>query len=247
MKIAASLARIANRLLNAFLVIVIASALLLSCYSIWDAARIYNSARPDKALLSYKPTDSDPQSSSQMKKLSPDVVAWLTVDDTGIDYPVVQGEDNSKYVNTNVYGEFSLSGSIFMDYRCDPQCADTFTLLYGHRMDGGLMFGDLERFLEKEFFDSHTDGMLYIPDKAYRLRIFACLSVDAFDSVIFNPQDSMEPGGLAKLLDYINQNALHYREIDDTSDLRIIALSTCSDTATNGRTVVFASLSEPAD
>ena len=67
---------------------------------------------------------------------NPEVVAWLTLEDTGVDYPVTQGKNNQKYINTSALGEFSLSGAIFADARNAPDFSDTLTILYGHNMTG---------------------------------------------------------------------------------------------------------------
>ncbi len=73
-------------------------------------------------LLKLKP---DPEqkdggtSFEELRKINPDVCGWITLDHTKIDYPILQGEDNLTYINTDVYGDFALSGSIFLDSGCD--------------------------------------------------------------------------------------------------------------------------------
>ena len=91
--------------------------------------------------------------------------AWLTVDGTKIDYPVVQGETNLEYINQDIYGEFALSGSIFLDSRNDRKFIDSYSLLYGHHMDNGAMFGDVMNYKEKEYFESHKTGTLYLNEQ----------------------------------------------------------------------------------
>ncbi|MCG4817374.1 class B sortase, partial [Collinsella aerofaciens] len=70
----------------------------------------------------------------QLKELNPEVFGWLTVYGTNIDYPVTQGKDNWKYVNTNALGEYSLSGAIFLDYTNRKDFQDFNSILYGHHM-----------------------------------------------------------------------------------------------------------------
>ena len=66
---------------------------------------------------------------------------WLTIDGTNIDYPVMQGKDNFRYLGINPLGQSDSAGSIFMDSACDPMAKDCYTLIYGHHMDGDVMFG----------------------------------------------------------------------------------------------------------
>ena len=82
----------------------------------------------------------------ELQKINPEVFGWLNIPDTHIDYPLVQAEGNSKYVNTDVKGNFSLSGSIFLDCRNHKDFSDCNHIIYGHHMQKDAMFGELERF-----------------------------------------------------------------------------------------------------
>ncbi len=70
---------------------------------------------------------------------------------THIDYPITQTDNNEKYVNTGADGEFSLAGSIFLDYQNSQAFTDFNSILYGHHMEKGAMFGDLENFQDEAF------------------------------------------------------------------------------------------------
>ena len=72
-----------------------------------------------------------------------EVIAWLRVDGTAIDYPVTQAGDNIKYVGTDVKGKSSFAGNPFLDHRNDPGFTDVYSIIYGHDMEDHLMFGDL--------------------------------------------------------------------------------------------------------
>lgn len=115
-------------------------------YALWDNQQVYAAAEEVRAsLLELKPSLEGP-SFAELRAINPDVCAWVTLDDTGVDYPVVQGRDNLTYVNTDVYGKFSLAGTIFLDSRCASDFSDAYGLLYGHHMVSGQMFGDLENY-----------------------------------------------------------------------------------------------------
>lgn len=246
LQIAAGAARAADRILTALLAIILALVFLFACYALWDTWRIYDDAGIDQRLLQYKPELNSVDNSasfSELMAINPDVCAWLTIENTNIDYPVVQGIDNIKYVNTDVYGKFSLSGSIFLDYRNAGDFSDSYSLLYGHHMEGGVMFGELANFTEEDYFREHTTGILYLADRTYEIELFACLQTSAYDAMMFGPGDFQE-NEMNELLSTIKTDSLQYRDIGVTSQDKIIALSTCSDASTNARTLVFGRLKE---
>ena len=70
-----------------------------------------------------------------MQALNPDVCGWLTIDGTHIDYPLVQGATNMDYINRDVYGEFSLSGAVFLDSRSKADFSDGYSIVYAHHME----------------------------------------------------------------------------------------------------------------
>ena len=244
MERAAKLARGAHRLLDLALGVVLGLVFLFGAYALLDTWRIYREAGVDEALLQYKPAaahKADGAGFAGLQAVNPEVCAWLTVDGTHIDYPLLHTSDNTKYVNTDVYGEFSLSGSLFVDYRNAADFTDRYTLVYGHHMDAATMFGELAYFLQPDYFDAHSTGTLYLPDGACAIELFACVQTDAFDPQIFYPPARTEEETDA-LLAHIRENAVQYRDIGVTGRDRLIGLSTCSDAATDARTVVFGRL-----
>ncbi|MFR9067196.1 MAG: class B sortase [Faecalibacterium prausnitzii] len=136
--------------------------------------------------LVFKPQPQEDNSLSfgQLRDINPDVCGWLTLDGTAIDYPVVQGESNFTYLNTDVYGSFALAGSIFLDVDCDADFSGRYSLLYGHHMENGRMFGDLDKYKDGAFFRQNTTGTLTLPGGSYRLEVLACLVVPASEQAI---------------------------------------------------------------
>ena len=235
-----------NILVNGLAALFFLCCLAYAGYSLWDNWHVLSAAdsiRDD--LVAYRPTNEENLSYSfqELMALNPDVCAWLTVDHTDIDYPVVQGKDNVRYVNTDVYVNFSLSGSIFLDFRNARDFSDTYSLIYGHHMDGQVMFGELDAFIQQDYFAEHTGGILYLPANTCQIEWFACLKTDAYDPQIFSPGNLSGPEQNA-LLTHIRETALQYRDIGVTSEDRILSLSTCSDTSTNARIILVGRLSE---
>lgn len=79
-----------------------------------------------------------------LKMLNPDIVAWIRCEELGLDYPIVQSADNDYYLHRTFIGEDHIAGCIFMDYRNHADFTDCKTILYGHNMKDGSMFGSLK-------------------------------------------------------------------------------------------------------
>lgn len=236
--------RFLHRLFDAAAVVIIAVMLLYGFYSIWDIWKIYDQAGVSEDLLRYKPDGEDPGATfEELLAINPDVCAWITVDDTGIDYPVVQGDNNMFYLNHDVYGEYALSGSIFLDYRNNRDFTDQYSLLYGHFMDGGKMFGNLDLYKDKSYFESHKSGTLYLPDQVFQIRVFAFLETDAYDDILFIPDGTAEED-TDRFLEHIQENAVWYSGEDFEEDKNILGLATCDFEKTDGRYIVLANIVE---
>ena len=243
MKKAAMAARVGNRILSIMAGILILLMLSYGVYSLWDTYKIYANSFADEELLKFRPTDDgeDNPTLKDLKKLNPDVKAWSQVPKTNIDYPVVQGQDDMEYINKNVYGEFELSGAIFLSCLNKDDFSDPYNLVYGHNMKNGGMFADVADFTNKEYFETHQKGKLYLTDATRKIRFFACMKVTAADAKIYHP-DGYRKENLKDLLDYIQANAVQYRDVNVADENSLIALSTCSEAETNGRVVLIGKL-----
>ena len=246
-----------NRLLNAALLVVLAVMGAYAGFALWDNQQIYATASNVQAeLLSMKPVSQETGSTfDSLRALNPDVQAWLTMDETAIDYPVLYGTNNFAYLNTDVYGNFSLSGSIFLDSRNDPTFADAYNLVHGHHMANRLMFGDLDLYKDPAFFEENRTGTLILPDRSYSLRTFACMVVSASDEVIFAPDRWGDD--IDGLLVYARVHALHADDAqierlrEDSraagsqgSRPQIIALARCSSEYSDARTILLAEMTD---
>ncbi|MDO4285774.1 MAG: class B sortase [Eubacteriales bacterium] len=227
------------------LFLVIAGA--YSIYALWDNTQVYAAAEEIQTdMLRLKPETAQEEGASfeELLAVNPDVRAWLTLDGTEIDYPVLQGESNLSYINTDVYGDFALAGSIFLDSGCDGAFGDAYSLLYGHHMEEHRMFGDLDLYREETFFDGHSAGTLLLPDRTYELEIFACLLVPASEDAIFEPEQWRDD--IEGLLEFAEGSALHIRQetVEEMRQggaaVRILGMSTCSSEFTDARIVVLA-------
>ncbi len=176
-----------NELYGWLVIAVFGLVVLIGAWQMYDNYYMFSHSL-DESILQYKPDPNDPSAAAN-SPIGDDMVGWLTIDDTNIDYPVMQGSDNSKYLNTDPFGEYSLSGSIFLDSRCSPDFSDEYSVIYGHHMDYGKMFGALDDFLNEEYLRSHTTGTLMVgrnAEKVYDLEVFASARVSAREKIVFD-------------------------------------------------------------
>ncbi|MBQ6555295.1 MAG: class B sortase, partial [Firmicutes bacterium] len=204
-------------------------------YSMYDMYWVFEHAG-NNDLLKYKPTAPgyDPNNSP----ITEDMVAWITINNTNIDYPIMQADNNTKYLNTDPYGQYSLSGSIYLDSRNNAEFTDDYSILYGHHMEYGKMFGALDDYLDPNYLESHSSGTLLIGrdgKKRYVLKIFASMKGSARDNKVF------EPSSGKSVLNYIRSRAAVFTEERPN---RILAMSTCNDADSVTRVLVFAYIME---
>lgn len=238
----------ANSLVNLIVILCLSVAGIYAAYALWDNNRIYSAANDVQAdMIKLKPAVVEKESGadfSELLKVNSDVCAWVSVDNTAIDYPVLQGDTNLSYINTDVYGNFALAGSIFLDSRNNRDFSDTCSLLYGHHMENSKMFGDLDLFKEESFFFENGTGMLILPDRICKFEIFAAILTGASEDAVFEPTYWNE-GNLDELVSYVKKSAMYMREdkleqLTEKEDVKILLLSTCSTEFTDARMIVLA-------
>ncbi len=227
------LLRCLDKAVNTVISILIALALLYSFWGVYDIISIYSAARSN----SFFGINSRSLSLAEYMTINEDVCAVLSIPNTGISYPVLQGEDNSEYINKNYEGEDSLSGSIFIDSLNSPDFTDFYTLFYGHRMEGSVMFGDIGKFTDKAYFNNHTQGKLVLPKETLKIKFFACSKTLTNNEKLFGVGTAnLDP---EQTLAEIKRTAVQFRDIKVEKGDRIVALSTCENATTSGRIILF--------
>lgn len=224
--------QIMNTVYEKVLFAVLTAVLLVVIYAAYDTWYVFDHANDD-SFLRYRP-DTVNAAELEDSPLSQDMAGWIVIDNTGIDYPVMQGFDNTQYLNLDPFGNYSLSGSIFLDSRNSPDFSDPYSIIYGHHMEYGVMFGALDKFLDDGYLSSHSTGRLIVGrtgEKTYGLKPFFAMTADAADEMVFDPENY---GELRQFL----------AEAGYEKEDRIICLSTCAGDASTTRTVVFAYILE---
>ena len=245
-----SAAAAANRILMLFSALL---ALLLFSYGLYvlcDIFYINRTAFSSYDLLQYRPVivqpgkENEPEGFEKLREINPDTVGWLEIFGTNINYPVLQGADDLEYLNKDIYGNTTLSGSIYLAADNSSDFSDWYNLIYGHHMDNGAMFGDIDKFLNQEYFDAHSKGILQTPKGVYDISIFACVSTDSYEGLIYSlAADASERWPV--LMEYIREHAgAAAATMPDTEHAGLLGMSTCSDAVTNGRIVLFAAVTK---
>lgn len=184
-------------------------------------------ARPQKPIINF----------DELSDINSDVVAWIKLDNSVIDYPVVQCGDNDYYLEHLFNKQVNSSGCIFLDYRNSSDFTNRNSVIYGHHMKNGSMFSAITKYKEQSFFDEHPVFQLYTPDSSYEVEIFAGYVADVQDSA-WNT-DFADDAGFEKWIDEQIQKSLFKSNIKPTASDRIVTLSTCSYEFDNARFVVF--------
>ena len=244
-------ARGLDKTVNIVALVLLVLLLLYAGHSLWYTHSLQEESFLPDELAKYRPDGQKP-SLEDLAKINPDVNAWITIDDTHIDYPVVQGKDDNEYLNKSVLGEFSLAGSLFLAKANRPDYSDPYNMIYGHHIDGGAMLADVIEFLDASFFKTHTQGTLWYPDKdgkarADRIEIFAAIRIDGRDEVVYQDPSTVTPEKLREVTEFIRANSTNSRAVDIDGNSRVIGLSTCEDAVSFGRVLIFGKLRPMTD
>ena len=119
----------------------------------------------------------------ELHKMNSDIVGWLYCANTKINYPVVQASDNEYYLHRLLDGSWNANGTIFMDYRNSTDLSDRNTIIYGHNMKSGAMFGQLGNYKSQGYYDEHPYLYYITESETYRIDLLAGCIVDSTDSI----------------------------------------------------------------
>lgn len=164
---------------------------------------------------------------SELEKINSDVVGWIVIEGTQVNYPIVQGKDNSYYLNHSFDKSWNSLGSIFMDYRSTNDFSDYNTFIYGHHTKNGSMFGELYKYMDATFYKEHPFFYLYSPEGNYKVEIISAYLDSAESDSYIQEFDCIEE--YERYINLILEKSSYKtnKEIDVKVD-RIITLYSCS-------------------
>ena len=174
-----------------------------------------------------------------LKKINPDVVSWITIPGTNIDYPHLQGKDNNQYLHKDMEGRDSAAGAIFLDHGDKADLSSRHNIIYGHHMKNGTMFKDIVKYKDQQYFDEHQDIILYTPDREIHLKALAAVvtSPDAIRRKIdFQSQEEF-----TSYIEEMTKGAKAFAAAPKGTAIRhLYSFVTCSYEFQNARTILYA-------
>ena len=238
-KTAKFLVKIVDHMVNFIALLLILMVMFLSCYMLWDSNQVYQAADA-KNYEAYIPTEKHTKSFEELQKINPDIIGWIRINETNVNYPLLQAEDDDTYMNTDAEGKYSLSGSIFLHCANKPDFSDFNNMIYGHHMEKHMMFGDIGEFTNQNFFNKHHYGNLYYDGINHGIEFIAIMQLDAYNERAFNVCISEE--AKQEYIKLIDSNSLYKRNVQISPNDHLVILTTCTSDMTNGRNVLVGKL-----
>lgn len=168
--------------------------------------------------------------------INKDIIGWINIPNTVIDYPVVKTTNNDYYLNHNILKEKSTSGSIFLDFRNEIEEFDRNSILYGHNMKNGTMFKDLMKYKDEEFFKENDIISFSTIYEDTKWEIFSAYVTDTnFYYIQVNFENDKE---YSDFLNTIKAKSMFYKDIELDGSEEILTLSTCSYEFNDARFVI---------
>lgn len=239
------LLRFTNSLLSFFVITFSIVAIIFAGYALYDTYAVYEDAKLSDDILKFRPKETEditiPEeekfSLADIQQINPDICGWIRIDDTNIDYPILIGKNNSEYLDMDYKKEYSPGGSIFLDYRCNRNIEDDYTVIYGHNMAHNIMFSDIHKFADKSFFNEHKTGKLYCKSGVYDIKIYIYCEIDANKDIAYK-LEKYKNGQNDVLLNFFEERAINKNELEIKAEDKIIMLSTCHGHGTGYRAVL---------
>lgn len=198
-----------------------------------------NPAEPEGPVEDPRPAN--PIDFPSLKAEHPDIYAWVTIPDTGVNHPIVQSAtDDNYYLYHDLDGNYTIYGSVFTQSMNATDFSDPVTIVYGHHTDNGTMFSDLRNFTDKDYFDAHEEMYIYTPGHILTYRIISAYEYD--NRHIMNSFDFSDPqmrqDYFASVLSPTSMQ-VNVREGATLSvDDKIVQLSTCVEGNSASRYIV---------
>lgn len=232
---------------------------LVACYSgyrlIDYGLKIYKADKTDESMLEYRPaipspnpdteeesppvTEADVDNSAlfdpilKMQQINPDFIGWLNVYETNIDFAFAQSKDNDYYLYKDINREYSISGTVFLDYRCNGDFTSQVSVLYGHHMKKSAKFTYLDAFENSDYLNAHRHLNILLAYRYIQSKIFAYAIVPYDSPEAFNSLENAE-----LLVNYLKNNARVYIDPEYTPGDRLIVLATCNYEFSNARAIL---------
>ena len=166
-----------------------------------------------------------------LQQKNQDIYAWIRIPGTKVDYPIVQhSQDDTYYLNHTVEGRKGLPGSIYTETLNRKNFTDRNTVIYGHNMKNGTMFGDLSLYKNDAYMKEHAQVIVYTTEHIFTYQVFAAITYD--NRHLMYAFDFAREDGLQKFLDSLksvrNMSSYIDESVEVTAEDKMLTLSTCT-------------------
>ena len=186
----------------------------------------------------YYTTYYEPHSISELISMNSECFGWISIAGTNINYPVMHTPSNpQKYLNKNFYGEYSYSGTPFLESRCSAD--STNLIIYGHHMNNGTMFADICNYTDYSYFTEHPTVVLETKDGVFAYSVFSVMKVKS-DDVWYKFTTVGTEKSYNSRIEYAKEKSIYDTEITPVYGQLILTLSTCCGYNQDDRILVLA-------
>lgn len=236
-----------DKLLNFILIMFFIIIILFSGYALYDVQEVYSDARLSSDILKYKPESYKEDAvenfnlSDLQKNINEDICGWIRIDGTNIDYPILFSESMTYYLNKDYNKKYSAGGSIFLHGKNDRFFNDDYEIIYGHNMVKNLMFSDINKYEDMNFFEKNSTGTLYTQNDVYNIQVYTYNILNSTTDIAYDLEKNKN-GKNAELIANFEKSAIYKNNIEITPNDKIILLSTCHGVGTAQRSVLVCKL-----
>ncbi len=178
---------------------------------------------------------------NSLSAINSDVIGWI-YNGAKINYPIVQGDDNSFYVNHMYDKRENKNGCIFLDYRNSSDFSDFNSILYGHSMKNGSMFRTVLNYKDQEYYDKHPEFVITTPEGKYRISVFAGYVTSEGDDAW--KLDFADDADKTAWINGRIQKSYFASDVVPSASDQIVTLSTCSYEFDNAFFVLFGAMTK---
>ena len=195
----------------------------------------------DKVINIEEDTNSIEIEWNKLKDINKDIIGWIKIDDTNINYPILKDNNNLKYMNHSFEGSYNKNGAIFT-LNNNP-FKDKVTTIYGHNMKTNIMFSELGKYMNKEFLHKHSTFSIYTENQEYVAKVFSVYSIG-----VDTEENNISSLDFKEEIEYYKKMSKY--SVENIGEIKkIVKLSTCSylnnhTTPTNQRYYIVANLEE---
>ncbi len=236
-----------KRLLDVLLVFCIVGLMISGYFLMSDIIPRFQNAKNIKKIQEVSPiidTTTDPDklpSIEYLKEINKDIVGWINIPNTNVDYPLLQCSNNDYYLQYSYNEKWNDAGSIYLDYRNDDDFSDQNTVIYGHARYDGTMFAQVLYYKKQSQYKKAPFITIVLEGKVYYYQIFSANILEAYE-------DYRKPDYGSDFMNFVREmrsSSMIKSSAKVDKNSKIITLSTCTNVIEDGRLALFAVLLNP--